>query len=148
MADTSKLPQEEECLFRIAGLPAGLLASRPLYPLVFTRPWLVGIGWGALALAIAVIGAALWSAILSLWYERSRLPVQKKRTTVILASPAVPIGGLLVSTLLSTREEVPWTRKLLAVGIGIGSSLTMSFLLWGSWRFLLWVERRRRGRMS
>jgi len=106
-----------------------------------TRPWLVGIGWGALALAIAVIGAALWSAILSLWYERSRLPVQRKRTSVILASPAVPIGGFLVSTLLSS--EVPWTRKLLAVGIGIGSSLAMSFLLWGSWRFLLWVERRR-----
>jgi hypothetical protein len=128
---------DEERLFSLAGFVAGVVGVSLFTSRIFESPWPALLKWIGVA-AGALLAGVVWAAILSLWYARARLPVKRKRAVVILATPALPLA---VSLLL--LGDVAWTMDLVDVGVWLGGSLALSLLLWGMWRFELWVERRR-----
>lgn len=144
---SNTLTREEELLCFYAALPAGHVAARPLFQRILNSPWPAAVGWGVLALLIGMAAITFWGVILSLSYEHSRLPLAKKRVIVLLFGPAIPVAGFFVGSFLINGVP-PLNQVFVAAGLFIAWSLAMSLLVWGSWRFVLWVERQRKRKLS
>lgn len=149
MAAPTVLRKEEELLCSWAAFSAGFLASRPFLNRIQEGPWPVAAGWTALGVLIWGATSLLWAALLSLGYERSRLPTKRKQALVLLIGPAVPVAGFVIAGLVSRGLGEPLAVRLLStVGVSIGGSLALSLHAWVAWRVLVWVGQRRGRRTS
>lgn len=119
----SVLTKEEGLLCTSAAFPAGYFSARPFLERITGGFWLASVGWAAVSLLVFVAAVGLWGALLSLGYERSRLPTKQKQILVLLLSSAVPITGFVFAQcLFHGLGELPAARLLSAVGIMIGGA--------------------------